>query len=758
MRKKRSLRDFRSVLFYSVLLLVFILFGSVGNFGGVLAISVFSSVLALGGSWFVTPVAFLFSFVVTGKSGMIASMAIASVFLIIVLLIYKGFDNKPKYELPLLTLLSLIGYVILGDILIPSDIIRQVVISVIAAILSLITFIAFKAIKNKGLKVKLRFEEKLSLTVCVTIMGLGLCYLTTPLIWKTISVFIILLSAFIFRAGITTVISSVFGISFALYYSNVSFVALFTLFGVIAESFTPFSRYVASAIVVASDYLLEIAFSIYGGYALIDFIFIFVGAFAFCIIPTKFISRLKEKLYIFREKQLERQSINRNRTMVSNRLYEISTVFTEMANAFVRFKKSAPSESSVTASIDKELKKQICADCRNFETCKRTFKNTSPFIALIGIGLAKGKVSFIDLPKELSQTCISPNDILYATNRMLADYKNTLIANMNLSSGRDLIAEQAVGVSEVLKGLALECGHLLKYQTRLERNLSSALSKCGLNVLELLIFGEGENTVVSVITDMKEIPIDKFNYTISSILGLNVRLTEKSVITDDKTFLSFSKSADFDAVFGLASATKQSSNISGDTHSVTRIPNDKFLIALSDGMGSGQNAEKVSSTSLALIESFYKAGLSSSLILKTVNKLLSVNTEDTFTALDISVIDLKTLSADFIKYGSPYGFILGDDGIKIIEGNSLPLGILEELKPSVCHTELHSGDMLVFMTDGISDAFGSSSEAIEFLRTLPAKNPQSLAEEILNKATSINDGKNLDDMTVLAVRVFDKFA
>ena len=187
-----------------------------------------------------------------------------------------------------------------------------------------------------------------------------------------------------------------------------------------------------------------------------------------------------------------------------------------------------------------------------------------------------------------------------------------------------------------------------------------------------------------------------------------------------------------------------------------RIENDRLLIALSDGMGSGKDAENVSSTSLSLIESFYKAGLSSPLILCTVNKLLSINTEDSFTALDLSVVDLKTLSADFIKYGSPYGFIVNDQGIKIVEGNSLPLGIIDELKPSVCTAPLIDGDMIVLVSDGISDAFGSSGEMIDFLRAQTAKNPQSLADDILSRAIEISGGLKKDDMTVLAVRVYKR--
>jgi stage II sporulation protein E len=173
-------------------------------------------------------------------------------------------------------------------------------------------------------------------------------------------------------------------------------------------------------------------------------------------------------------------------------------------------------------------------------------------------------------------------------------------------------------------------------------------------------------------------------------------------------------------------------------------------------MGSGTDAEILSSTTLSLIESFYKAGLSSPLILNTVNKLLSINTEDSFTALDLSVIDFNTCTADFIKYGSPYGFIISDQGIRIVEGNSLPLGIIDELKPSVCTAPLNDGDIILLVSDGISDAFGSSGEVIDYLRTLPAKNPQTLADDLLQTAITKNGGQKKDDMTALAVRVFKR--
>ena len=235
-------------------------------------------------------------------------------------------------------------------------------------------------------------------------------------------------------------------------------------------------------------------------------------------------------------------------------------------------------------------------------------------------------------------------------------------------------------------------------------------------------------------------------------------IAEKINITEQKVYVMLRKTPDFDAVFGLSTAIKDGSQKSGDTHSIVRISGDKFLVALSDGMGSGNYAENVSSSSLSLIESFYKAGMDSNLILNTVNKVLSLNTEDTFTALDVSVIDLKTANADFIKFGAPCGFIISDNSVKIVEGNSLPLGILDEVKPTVCKTDLLDGDMLLFLTDGVTDAFGSSSEIIDFIKSQTAKNPQTFADSILERALSLNSGVKKDDMTVLTVRVFRKCA
>ncbi|MBQ8197484.1 MAG: SpoIIE family protein phosphatase [Clostridia bacterium] len=756
---KRKNYDYLSVLRYIFLFFVFAVFNNLEGEVYPYSFAPLVASLGLGASPIITTILFMASFLVTGSFGLLASAGIGAGVNVITFLIYKRFKIKPKYELILFAFATIIGYVALGNTTINTPFLKRIFLSVTVIILSLVLFVAGKTISEKGLKIKLGKEEYSAVAISVVAFGLGVCNLILPEVWKGVSVLILLLCCYLFRTGITTLISATLGISLALYYGDINYIAIFLAWGICAECLMPLSRYVSALAIAVLDFVLELVFGIYGGYSLITALPIFCGVVIFCLIPTKPIKRLKEKLYTFREKQLSRQSINRNRVMLANKLYDLSGVFTEMASAFNAFKKNTLTEDKAKIIMEKNVKNSACHNCNNKEKCKLKQESVAVGInKMIDIGFAKGKLSLIDLPKELGEICIHPNEIIYGLNKLLAEYRNYLMQNKNLSVGRQLIADEASGIAEVLRSLALESGALLKYHSRLERIVSENLLKKGFPVSELLIYGENESLSVGIILTAKELPLELLERTISSTLSFPMTISERVTISQDKFYIHLKQALDYSAVFGLAKVKKDGSQISGDTHSVTKIGNDKLLVALSDGMGSGVKAETVASTSLSLIESFYKAGLSSTLILNTVNKLLAVNTEDSFTALDIGVIDLKDCSADFIKYGAPYGFIINENGIKIVEGNSLPLGILDELKPAVCTTKLEDGDMVLLVTDGISDAFGSSGDIIDYLRTVPAKNPQTLADDILKKALSLSGGARNDDMTALAVRVFKRVA
>ncbi len=749
--------DYINVFKYLFIFLIFIIFNNLERETLPYSSAILTTCLVLGSSIFTTSILYVFSFLILGEVGLLGASGIFILVLAPITYVYRKFKVKSYVEFLAYTLIGLLGFLFLGSSTKVVIMEKRIFTIILTTLLCYVSIISGKAISEKGLKFKLGFEEVFSVAIMSAIFGLGICNTFSPFIFKPISIFFILFCCYVYRTGIGSILSAILGISLAIFYSDINYVSIYLIYGIFAQSLIGASKYAGAFSLLAVDYLLQVFFNVYSTYTSIHFISVLFGCVCFCVIPTNFLQKLKDRLYSFREKQLVRQSINRNRTILSNKLYDLSSIFSEMANSFNLFQKKTLSEDGAKSVMEKEILTYVCKECDNFLRCKKNEKIIGNDInKMIDIGFAKGKLSLIDLPNDISSNCIHPNNILYGLNKLLADYRNRLIENENLAVGRKLIASEAFGIAEILQGLALESGQLLKFNNKLERVLFDKLLKGGFIVSELLLFGEEDRISVSLILTMKEFSMLSLQNLISNVLGINMIVVDKVSISEEKLYLCFKKENEYDAVFGIAKTTKDGSVASGDTYSMTKISCDKYLVALSDGMGSGKDAQNVSSTSLSLIESFYKAGLNENLILDTVNKLLTINTEDYFTALDISVIDLKTCSADFIKYGAPYGFIISENGIKIIEGSSLPLGIIDGLKPSVATTSLNDGDMILLVTDGISDAFNNSGAIIDYLRTLPAKNPQALADDVLHYAVELNNGEIKDDMTALAVRIYKK--
>lgn len=469
----------------------------------------------------------------------------------------------------------------------------------------------------------------------------------------------------------------------------------------------------------------------------------------FLLLPTPLLRFWENKLIFYKEKHLSRVAINRNRASIGKQLYEIASVFREIETAFHALE-NTEAEDSAKAYMQELVQTETCANCPHHVLCQR--KNIMEDVnKLIEIGCIKGKTNLMDVPKRLGETCINQNGILRAVNAQLLDYKKYMTEAENASAGRSLLAKQAQGVSEILRGLALEQSEPLRIYTDKERALSVALLKLGIICSEVLIYGE--ELTVSLITFSKA-DVRLLARACESVLHQPMMIAERIVLSGDKYCCILRKKPPFDAVFGIATRTKNGEMASGDTHSVIKIDEGKFMVALSDGMGSGEYAQRISACTTTLLESFYRAKMPSNCILSTVNKLLTFNKEETFACVDIAVIDLHNGQADVIKIGSPIGFILSGSAVKVLEGGTLPLGILDCMRPDASSYQLQENDVLLFLSDGITDAFGSTADLYELLKRAPARNPQHLADTIMDRALELYGGVAKDDMTALAVRLY----
>ena len=122
--------------------------------------------------------------------------------------------------------------------------------------------------------------------------------------------------------------------------------------------------------------------------------------------------------------------------------------------------------------------------------------------------------------------------------------------------------------------------------------------------------------------------------------------------------------------------------------------------------------------------------------------------------MDVAVVDLQLGRADVVKIGAPTSFILSDTAVQILEGDGLPLGILERIHPTANSYPLRAGDLLVFVSDGVTGAFPSTVDLYDAVQTLPKNNPQEFADKLLSLALERYEGVAKDDMTAVAVRIF----
>ena len=108
------------------------------------------------------------------------------------------------------------------------------------------------------------------------------------------------------------------------------------------------------------------------------------------------------------------------------------------------------------------------------------------------------------------------------------------------------------------------------------------------------------------------------------------------------------------------------------------------------------------------------------------------------------------------KLGACASWVVRGSHMKKIEGSSLPLGILQDAKPTAYQYRLHSGDILVLMSDGVADALGDDVQVKKAMEDSLYIQPQRMADALLRNALVAGGGSPRDDMTVMVLLLMDR--
>lgn len=678
-------------------------------------------------------------------------------FLSVIVFLYRRSGRKLKFEAAVYLAIALAPYVIFspwrgfGSM---TDLNPYIIKAIAAAVAAAFAYFCFKtvyALLFRIYRCRLREDEIVCIAVVFTAAGAGLYSLAGQAFYLCFAAGAIAFFTRLARSPASVIAAMTLALPHALVELNLEPVTAYVIISTAALLFLNLGRFAPAVIsggLTAGYMYLTGCFDCPMPLIILFAFLLFMGCATASLPQTKKLENLKRRLEC--EQVLEQNAVTRSRRRTGERLYKISELFREIECAFLSLDDGA-NDSPARERMYLQLKERCCGTCERSKNCEKTAVYTG-FRRLIDSGCLKGRVNLIDLPSEITTVCASPSIVMTELNSILNEYRKYMTEAENARSGRKLLADQAHGVAEVMKECAVELNRTTGQYRELETEVKKAFQARGISCPEVQIddlYGEISVAVCGNYNPKAMCAVLK------DALGRRYVLKDKLAYDGQKTCLVFTPPPRLDAAFGVAYALKKGEKVSGDTHSVIRINEHSFLMALSDGMGSGVYARKVSEAAISLIEAFYRAEMPADTVMNTINKLLSFNREERFACIDIAAVNLETGRADFVKIGSPAGIIMHGSEIKVLESNSLPLGILDNLKPAVCTETLKSGDLVVFMSDGITSAFPSATDLYEFLQGLKPLNPQSLADKILSGALDRSGRIPSDDMTVVCTRLFD---
>ena len=400
----------------------------------------------------------------------------------------------------------------------------------------------------------------------------------------------------------------------------------------------------------------------------------------------------------------------------------------------------------------------VCEKCTLCKFCwsKNRQDTLSCMDSLYKILEHKNSVAKADVPPEFSNMCIRSDVFISELNKNYEAYKITRMWAGRVLESKRLVAEQFNNISMILRNLRSSVAEQMKCNPELEYRICAALDRRGIYADRISVNEKdgfvvtmdkvacGENLVCSTsvaaaVSEVLEVPM----------------LHENRECSDNICHLKFSQQTRFKTEIATASVPRSSSVGSGDSALYFPCGNGKIALILSDGMGSGEKAHFQSSITTHLAKNLLTAGFDKDTCVKLINNILMMNADrDTFATIDLCILNLYTGAMEFVKTGAVNSYIKTDDGEETIYASSLPAGLVEGIEPDLDMRYMKSGDFLIMVSDGITDALDSTdtNEIFEIAKDFKGT-PKELADSILNRALAVSKGIALDDLTVLVCAV-----
>ena len=353
------------------------------------------------------------------------------------------------------------------------------------------------------------------------------------------------------------------------------------------------------------------------------------------------------------------------------------------------------------------------------------------------------------------------NEIVRTINMSYRISKSDFIWRKKVEQNNANMEKQLNGVSKAIQNMAKDIQKELELGEKYEKEnkeIIEILKQKDINIEDISISKEDRYIVDIYLNEILEtLKINTIEKVLTKVLKENIVLNNEVSVGKKLSFISDDK---YVMAIGSGETIKSKSQVSGDSTLNIRLKDGKYLVAISDGMGSGQEAKKSSTQALRMLENLLLSGFDKNTSLELINTSLINQNSEVFSTLDIAIIDLYKGTIEFIKSGACPTYIKNKKKVQIIKSNTLPAGIIDVNDVQTFDKDISTGDIMLMCSDGILDSnveYKNKELWIKYLlEDIETNNTQKIADLILSEAIDNNYGIPKDDMSIVVCKFMKK--
>lgn len=295
---------------------------------------------------------------------------------------------------------------------------------------------------------------------------------------------------------------------------------------------------------------------------------------------------------------------------------------------------------------------KVCEDCEKRHECLGENKlDTYQMVCEILYTVEDyGAEINTELKRKLQKQCIRAPRFLRETLEVFENAKQIMVWNNKLVQNREGFAGQIKSFAKMIQYTTRELDAGIFEDEHLQKKLKNHLKKHGVKMLSSVFYmtPQGKYEIHLTVKAMKGhcIVTKEMAAEAGRCIGriMTPQQGERPILGEEYSTVACVEGARFHILHGVARVGKDCDKVSGDTFLMTNLPGGKKGIALSDGMGSGEDAFKESTMVVEMLEELLEAGFPVKTAIQMMNTALVIGRR-------CAVFDGRRLPVRFV-YGS----------------------------------------------------------------------------------------------------------